>query len=129
MVELLEPYNIDEFITVMDVSEPIECNWKVVMDAFEEGYHIDGIHPQLLQVLHINPRTARYRFFENHSVAVAPFEVAGASAQEQVEGMLALPETFPGTVAVIPRFQELLAPYQDEDGRRHPSRPAATGHP
>ena len=117
VVELLEPYNIDEFITVMDVSEPIECNWKVVMDAFEEGYHINGIHPQLLQVLHINPRTARYRFFENHSVAVAPFEVAGASAQEQVEGMLALPETFPGTVAVIPRFQELLAPYQDEDGK------------
>ena len=26
----------------------IDCNWKVVMDAFEEGYHINGIHPQLL---------------------------------------------------------------------------------
>ncbi|KUI43045.1 (2Fe-2S)-binding protein [Mycobacterium sp. IS-1590] len=117
VVTLLEPYNIDKFTTVMDVTEAIECNWKVVMDAFEEGYHINGIHPQLLQVLHINPRTARYRFFENHSVAMAPFEVTGASAQEQVEGMLALPETFPGTVAVIPRFQELLAPYQDEDGK------------
>lgn len=117
VVTLLEPYNIEKFTTVMDVTEAIECNWKVVMDAFEEGYHINGIHPQLLAVLHINPRTARYRFFEKHSVAMAPFEVTGASAQEQVEGMLALPETFPGTVAVIPRFQELLAPYQDEDGK------------
>lgn len=117
VVRLLEPYNIDKFITVMDVAEPIECNWKVVMDAFEEGYHINGIHPQLLQVLHINPRTAQYRFFGDHCVAVAPFEVTGASPQEQVEGMLALPETFPGTVAVIPRFQELLAPYQDTDGK------------
>lgn len=116
VVTLLEPYHIEQFTPVMDVTEDIECNWKVVMDAFEEGYHINGIHPQLLQVLHINPKTARYQFFENHSVAMAPFEVQGASVQEQVEGMLALPETFPGTVAVIPRFQELLAPYRSDDG-------------
>lgn len=113
---LLEPYNIDQFTTVMDVKEAIDCNWKVVMDAFEEGYHINGIHPQLLAVLHINPATARYQFFENHSVAMAPFEVAGAGDRQQVDGMMALPETFPGTVAVIPRFQELLAPYLGEDG-------------
>lgn len=116
VVALLEPYHIEQFTPVMDVTEAIECNWKVVMDAFEEGYHINGIHPQLLQVLHINPKTARYQFFENHSVAMAPFEVQGAGVQDQVEGMLALPETFPGTVAVIPRFQELLAPYRSEDG-------------
>lgn len=116
VVRLLEPYHIEQFTPVMDVTEDVECNWKVVMDAFEEGYHINGIHPQLLQVLHINPKTARYQFFENHSVAMAPFEVQGASVQEQVEGMLALPETFPGTVAVIPRFQELLAPYRSDDG-------------
>lgn len=116
VVSLLEPYNIEQFTTVMDVTEAIECNWKVVMDAFEEGYHINGIHPQLLQVLHINPKTARYRFFESHSVAMAPFEVVGAGVQDQVAGILALPETFPGTVAVIPRFQELIAPYQDADG-------------
>lgn len=114
---LLEPYNIEQFTTVMDVQEAIDCNWKVVMDAFEEGYHINGIHPQLLAVLHINPATARYQFFENHSVAMAPFEVAGAGAQAQVDGMMALPETFPGTAAVIPRFQELVAPYLDKDGK------------
>jgi phenylpropionate dioxygenase-like ring-hydroxylating dioxygenase large terminal subunit len=114
---LLEPYNIDQFTVVMDVQESIECNWKVVMDAFEEGYHINGIHPQLLAVLHINPKTARYQFLENHSVAMAPFEVVGAGAQAQVDGMMALPETFPGTAAVIPRFQELVAPHLDQDGK------------
>ena len=82
------------------------------MDAFEEGYHINGIHPQLLSVLVIDPTTARYRFFENHSVAVAPFEVKGASAEKQIEGILNLPDTFPSTVAVIPRFQELVAGYR-----------------
>lgn len=116
VIELLDPYRLDEMTTVMDVREAVDCNWKVVMDAFEEGYHINGIHPQLLAVLNIDPATTRYRFFENHSVSVAPFEVQGAGAQKQVDGIMALPETFPGTAAVIPRFQELVAPYQGADG-------------
>ena len=29
---------------------------------------------------------------------------------------MALPETFPSTVAVLPRFQELVDAYRDEDG-------------
>ena len=66
--------------TVMDVQEALDCNWKVVMDAFEEGYHINGIHPQLLAVIEHRSEDSRYQFFENHSVAVAPFEVQGAGA-------------------------------------------------
>jgi len=116
VVELLAPYHLDQMVAVMDVREPLDCNWKVVMDAFEEGYHINGIHPQLLSVLTIDPATTRYRFFENHCVAVAPFEVRGASADKQVEGILDLPETFPSTAAVIPRFQELVAGYRRADG-------------
>ncbi|OBK80786.1 aromatic ring-hydroxylating dioxygenase subunit alpha [Mycobacterium sp. 1164985.4] len=116
VVDLLEPYHLDQMTTVMDVREALDCNWKVVMDAFEEGYHINGIHPQLLAVLNIDPATTRYQFFENHCVSVAPFEVQGAGAQKQVDGIMALPETFPGTAAVIPRFQELVAPYQGADG-------------
>jgi phenylpropionate dioxygenase-like ring-hydroxylating dioxygenase large terminal subunit len=116
VAELLSPYRLDEMTTVMDVREPLDCNWKVVMDAFEEGYHINGIHPQLLSVLAIDPVTARYRFFENHSVGVAPFEVKGAGPEKQVQGILDLPETFPSTAAVLPRFEELVAPYRADDG-------------
>ena len=83
VAEMLAPYHLDEMVTVMDVREPLDCNWKVVMDAFQEGYHIHGIHPQLAQrARDRSQRPARYRFFENHSVAVAPFEVTGASAGE-----------------------------------------------
>ncbi len=114
--EMLAPYHLDEMVTVMNVREPLDCNWKVVMDAFEEGYHINGIHPQLLSVIAIDPATSRYKFFENHSVAMAPFEVQGASAEKQVEGIMALPETFPSTVAVLPRFEELVKGYRADDG-------------
>jgi phenylpropionate dioxygenase-like ring-hydroxylating dioxygenase large terminal subunit len=115
-MRILAPYHLEQMVPVMNVREPLDCNWKVVMDAFDEGYHINGIHPQLLAVLEIDPATSRYQFFETHSIAMAPFEVKGASAEKQVEGIMALPETFPGTAAVIPRFTELVKPYTAEDG-------------
>lgn len=119
VVELLSPYHLEEMVTVLDVREALNCNWKVVMDAFEEGYHISGIHPQLLQVIMIDPSTTRYRFFDKHSVSCAPFEVAGVKygLEEQIEGIMGLPETFPSVTAVLPRFQELVAEYRDQNGQ------------
>jgi phenylpropionate dioxygenase-like ring-hydroxylating dioxygenase large terminal subunit len=119
VADLLAPYRLGEMVTVMDVRESLNCNWKVVMDAFEEGYHISGIHPQLLRVITIDPSTSRYKFFDKHSVAMAPFDVANASTygpQEQVDGILELPETFPSTMAVLPRFKELVDEYRSADG-------------
>ncbi len=118
VVDLLTPYHLNEMDTVLDVREALNCNWKVVMDAFEEGYHISGIHPQLLQVIMIDPSTTRYRFFDKHSVSCAPFEVAGKAygLEEQLEGIMSLPETFPSVTAVLPRFQELVAEYRDSEG-------------
>ncbi len=118
VVELLDPYHLQEMVTVLDVREALNCNWKVVMDAFEEGYHISGIHPELLQVVMIDPSTTRYRFFDKHSVSCAPFEVAGKKfgLEEQIEGIMRLPETFPSVTAVLPRFQELVAENRNESG-------------
>ncbi len=116
VAELLAPYHLDEMVTVMNVREALDCNWKVVMDAFEEGYHINGIHPQLLRVIDIDPATQRYRFFADHCVGVARFEVRGAGAEKQIEGIMELPETFPGTAMVLPRFQELVSHYRAADG-------------
>lgn len=68
----LAPYHLELMSTVMNVREALDCNWKVVMDAFNEGYHVNGVHPQLLAVLNIQPETTRYKFFENHTIAMAP---------------------------------------------------------
>ncbi|CUU60957.1 Rieske [2Fe-2S] domain-containing protein [Parafrankia irregularis] len=115
VVELLQPYKMDQFITVMDVEEPLECNWKVVMDAFGEGYHIWGVHPQLLNVIFPDPETGRYRFLGDHSVATTPFDVprgAQFGPEEQVAGIRKLPETFPAIPLMLPRFEELVAEYR-----------------
>ena len=112
---ILAPYHLELMSTVMNVSEPLDCNWKVVMDAFNEGYHVNGVHPQLLAVLNIQPETTRYNFYENHSIAMAPSRWSGPPLKKQVEGTSHCRD-LPGTVAVIPRFTELVKEYTAEDG-------------
>ena len=84
---MIEPYHLDEMVTVMDVREAIDCNWKVVMDAFQEGYHIHGIHPQLLSVIAHRPDHEPVPVLGATTGRLAPFEVPGASPEEEVDGI------------------------------------------
>ena len=119
-VELLTPYHLDEMTTVLNVRESLECNWKVVVDAFTEGYHIEGIHPELLQIIVIDPARNRFNYFGDHAVACAPFEAAtkdGFGPEEQVEGIRQLPATFPGVAEVLPSFEVLVDAHRNQDGK------------
>lgn len=120
VIDGLAPYKLDEMTPVgMDVRERLECNWKVVMDAFSEGYHIIGVHPELLSVIDPQPGNSRHGFYGDHGMAVTPFEVknvAECSLEQQVEGIRSLPGTFPSVAEVLPRFEELVAMYRDNDG-------------
>ena len=119
IVSFLEPYKLDEMTPVMDVKEALECNWKVVNDAFQESYHIQGIHPELLSVIESDIHKNRYNFINDHNLAVAPFEVKkkpGFGPEEEVAGIMALPATFPGVAQVLPAFEQLVATYRNEAG-------------
>lgn len=113
----MAPYHLDEMVTVLDVRETLECNWKVVVDAFQEGYHIQGIHPELLKVIVIDPYSSRFNIGIDHVVACAPFKVPSGNPEEELEGLRDLPATFPTVAGYLPRLEELVDQHRGEGGR------------
>ena len=45
---MLAPYHLDQLRLRAYRSTILPANWKSVVDAFNEGYHVQGTHPQLL---------------------------------------------------------------------------------
>ena len=69
----LAPYHLDRMRRVVDIVTPVSANWKVVVEAFLEVYHVQGIHPQLLPMLDDTATT--FECFDRHSMMVVPFGV------------------------------------------------------
>ena len=117
-IDLLAPYHLEEMIPAdINVRESLDCNWKVVMDAFQEGYHIQGIHPELVAAM--DESKERYSFFGDHSVATAPFgasNLVASGPEREVEAIRQMPQTFPGVAEVLPRFEELVSAHRRADG-------------
>lgn len=120
VIDGLSPYKLAEMTPVgMDVREELNCNWKVVMDAFSEGYHIIGVHPELLSVIDLQAGNSRHGLYGDHGMAVSPFEVKNTencSVEQQVQGVRDLPGTFPTVAEVLPLFEEMIDGYRDARG-------------
>jgi phenylpropionate dioxygenase-like ring-hydroxylating dioxygenase large terminal subunit len=118
-IDLLAPYRVDEMVAYgLNVRESLNCNWKVVMDAFQEGYHIQGVHPELVAAM--DESKERYLFFGDHSVATAPFgasNMAEISMEDQIGAIRDLPSTFPAVADALPRFDELLDVHRGPNGK------------
>jgi len=46
--DLLAPYHLEQMRLRASLSTIIDANWKAVVDAFNEGYHVQGLHRQIL---------------------------------------------------------------------------------
>jgi phenylpropionate dioxygenase-like ring-hydroxylating dioxygenase large terminal subunit len=119
VASLLAPYRLEGMIPIgLNRREVLECNWKVVMDAFQEGYHIQAVHPELISAM--DESQERYGFFGEHSVATGPFGAANMEhfgPEQQAESIRGLPATFPSVTEVLPRFEALLEEHRADDGR------------
>jgi len=62
---LLAPYRMEDMRLRSYRTTILPANWKVVIDAFNEGYHVQGTHPQILPWT--DDVSLAYEQFETHS--------------------------------------------------------------
>lgn len=67
---------LDRFEYSCRVSYEIDCNWKVYVDNFLEGYHVPHIHPGLNRML--DYRSYRTELSDWHSLQHSPLENAAS---------------------------------------------------
>jgi phenylpropionate dioxygenase-like ring-hydroxylating dioxygenase large terminal subunit len=115
----LAAYRLEDMVPYeMNVRETIASNWKVVLDAFYESYHVQGIHPELVPVVDV----AQERFTDLgwHGATTVPFGtgVKDGSDEEEVAAIAGLPvANFPGLAEALPRFAKLVESYRAPDAR------------
>jgi len=71
LVERLDPFRMENQRLVAWHTVEIDCNWKVLTEAFLETYHVPGIHPSLVTVL--DETNTGYERFGIHSRMWIPY--------------------------------------------------------
>jgi len=107
--EHLDPYHMEKMYIVNDKTIEWDTNWKAAVDAFNEVYHVQGIHPQLLQML--DDVNVQIDLYERHNRYLVPFGLVSPRYPDQDEiteplrmmmkGAGIDPDNFEGTMADV----------------------------
>lgn len=117
--DFLDQFHVAEMVPVeLNASVRLRCNWKVVVEAFSESYHVQGVHPQNLPMS--NDMDRRFAFFGSHRMFIAPFGSASprlgdVPIEEVVEAFGSMEKVFKGPNAPNP-IEPLVAPFRNASG-------------
>ena len=90
--ELTEWADVDRFVCEADVTVPLPCNWKTLIEAFCETYHVQGIHREMLAS--VDDVNSVNRLYGRHGSLFQPYGIPsprlrdGASDQEVWESII-----------------------------------------
>lgn len=111
---------------VDDVTLEVACNWKTCVDAFNEAYHVQGLHPELLEWTDdVNVQIDLYGRHSRFIFRVAtpsprlgtPRHIPAPIRDIVMRGVGLDPETFTGTLAdVRPAVFEATRAFAAEHG-------------
>ncbi len=79
----LDPYHFERMVKTTDLTVEWNCNWKTSVDAFNETYHVQGIHPELLYYL--EDKDVQIDVFGKHSRYLVPFATISQRVKEVTE--------------------------------------------
>jgi phenylpropionate dioxygenase-like ring-hydroxylating dioxygenase large terminal subunit len=71
----LAPFEMDRRTLTFRCTIPMPGNWKVTVDAFNEAYHLQGLHPTLMPFMD-DVHTTHRVFDHGHSMMQIPLGVA-----------------------------------------------------
>ncbi|MBI1181176.1 MAG: Rieske 2Fe-2S domain-containing protein [Alphaproteobacteria bacterium] len=109
--EHLDPYRLGNMAMTMDVTVEWDCNWKASVDAFNEVYHVQGIHPELCYTIDdvdvqidLYERHNRYLVpFKTHSPRMGELEEVPEGLAQELHAIGMNPDDFRGRVPEIRR--------------------------
>lgn len=83
MAEELAWVRMDEYTCTSAMSLPVACNWKVVIDAFIETYHLHAVHPQMLAIA--DDVHTPIRLLGEHSMFYQPYGAPSPRVKAEVD--------------------------------------------
>lgn len=64
IVEEFEPYHMENMVRVLNMTARTDCNWKVIEDNFNEGYHVTALHPQIADYIEAYYKNCQFDIYE-----------------------------------------------------------------
>lgn len=106
MAGLVDPFQLQDMRYRWYVSVRLPCNWKVALEAFNEGYHVAATHPQLLETY--GDDTTRSFVHGKHGHFTIPYSERPSGSPSPKTGKPMPDDLRPGLVQMLDNYNRTL---------------------
>ena len=65
VVEEIGSYRMEKMVRVLNMTAAADCNWKIITDNFNEAYHVQTLHPQLIPYIENDGEKCQFDMLQN----------------------------------------------------------------